>query len=214
MPTRKRWIVAAVAVFVLALPRESGAYWNWLHELSGPGPFQGPIFWFRCPVEVDQECLLGFVDVPEPRRKPVWFNVEFTVPGLALSGDLENRPDSPSVEWNILEAGLETSKHWNALFPYVENHRWLTLLSGVAGAFYTFSSDGIDTTHEPGIKVRPIGIAAVKRWPAILLGVEYGIDFRYLSVTPEQFGLPAGTFDGQGWVFGQGIKVLLRLERR
>ncbi len=110
MRIQPRWVMVLVFLCFFAVPRESAAYWNWLYKLSGPGPFNGPIFWFRCPVDVDTECLGGFVDIPKPRGKDIWFNIDFSIPGVGLSGDLENRPDSSTVRWHILEAGVETSK--------------------------------------------------------------------------------------------------------
>jgi hypothetical protein len=45
----RRVIVIALCVlaFVITLPAPAHAWWYWLDELSGPGPFTGPQFDFR-----------------------------------------------------------------------------------------------------------------------------------------------------------------------
>ena len=36
MRTRRGWAIACCVLFVLLVPRESAAFWNWIYELSGP----------------------------------------------------------------------------------------------------------------------------------------------------------------------------------
>ena len=50
MSSNRRWTIALLLFTFLLLPRESDAFWRWLHELSGPGPFTGYGVILRCAV--------------------------------------------------------------------------------------------------------------------------------------------------------------------
>jgi hypothetical protein len=187
MRSRHRWIVGFVIFFVLAVPREGAAWWNWIHELSGPGPFNGIFLACRSRLKkdfslCDHELIIG-------------------------TGLVKQEPDEP--DWHLrLEYGLRTGTRnvpgehsrviWNAGEALVE-HRWndeqdrVRFYSGGGGTLNLFSGRGFEAFGKLGLRAILLG---AKVDLGHRLGMDVGLDYRYLNVTPADFGMPRGSFSG------------------
>ncbi len=132
MRSKRRWIVGLAVVFVLAVPRESDAWFNWIHEMSGPGPFKGVFVGCRselgaknaddtkkdfrlCDAGVFTGVGLFQDQTAVPVKKPAWFlRLEYGI----RWGNREVPDERTRVIWNAFEGLVE--REWSV----TSNTRW------------------------------------------------------------------------------------------
>ena len=169
MRARRRLTVACLLVGFLLVPREGAAFWNWIHEMSGPGPFttHTPVVYWRLPLPLDMDCLgLPFrfpsrkCDGKDAKERDTWMKVAYM---YDVTGDRERGTADPSqVSWSAVEIDFETSRIWDEVFRIEED--WLVPYSSIGGAVNWFRSDQrnlFPNFAEPGLHSTLIGVAGM-----------------------------------------------------
>ena len=213
MSSNRRWTIALLLFTFLLLPRESDAFWRWLHELSGPGPFTGYGVILRCAVpagndptpatEDDDSEDTGRLSKTVSCLQP--FGFRDTDDQLWITGSLwwlsereQSRIGEPLVDLFSGSLGFDTTAH--STFVGVPPDSRIRLLAGADVAGNRFSGDGFDTFTERSVTIAPFGIT-VRPHRAVTLDAT--VNWTYINVAPDQFGLPPDAFPGGGeWLRG------------
>ena len=229
MSVRRQSLIAAVLVALFVTPRvASAAWWDVIGEMSGPGPFKGVRVTCRSKLPWKGICSDGvgaagkaIIEGNDSGDATTWFRLD----GSYHWGDRTKERDSTNVNWWAVEATLETSEHWNAIFPGLQDRPGrpsdrgarIRLFSGFGGSMNLFHGSGFPSFGEPGLKATPVGILlqhifggddTQKGYSRYNWGIEAEWNFRYLAVAPDKFRLEPviGGFDGRGeWLEGYSI---------
>lgn len=188
---RHRIVTFLLFVLMLGVSTESHAFLEWLHKLSGPGPFIGLKVGCRFTCEGGPGCRVlecgvgpGFV-----AARPTWTG------NIGCSGSRSYQNDLDYA------AGVDAPNVWIwSLEPSIE--RWLgpnrAVFLGVGYAFTEFQGTGFEDFRRDAWTLR-VGRRidrAGRRIHGIDLGVKYMIfedEFR-----PEEFGALPGPAESRG----------------
>ena len=215
MTTRRiRWAVPVFALLLVAcVPRDALAFWGWIEDLSGPGPFWGYQFSFDrlfCVMKAGDTGQAGWTRISsgddanavacmsDSDRVRAFLSVEYTD---AKSGETDQFPHA--VAWRGLRPML-----FYRLHESIDAGVGLGLnrFSGTGFGFWRFSLPMRARVYAPGLK-------SGSRWRAINLAVQ--ADFLPQKITTADFLAPAGPDMGNEVVPSVFVNVdVLRLFTR
>jgi len=192
MTTRRiRWAVPVFALLLVAcVPRDALAFWGWIEDLSGPGPFWGYQFSFD-----RLFCVMKSGDGGEAG----WTHISGGdgANAVACMSDTDRVRAFMSVEYTDVKSG-ETDQFphavaWRGLRPIVFYRLHESIDAGVGLGLNRFSGTGFGFWRfSVPIRARfyAPGLKSGSRWRAINLAVQ--ADFLPQKITTTDFLAPAG----------------------
>ena len=185
MVAKRRFTTGLVLTILLALPREGGAFWNWLHELSGPGPFWGVVLGCTADLRFEDWCdeftAAGF---RSPRAERFRWRTEGN---FAWSYRNDFTPDGGTVFWTSVNLLGEYR------VPLIGDA--VEIIPAIGPRVDAFYGQGMSLTMNAGLTGRVTAAVRVFRSSDRQFWVEVGPEGRVFFSRPHgsDFGVTPGT---------------------
>lgn len=196
MSSRALLVAFLTNVLLLVGARDSEAFLEWIHELSGPGPFWGVSGYFKTDFETffkEYGGAVVFQYGEVERGEDVWLRTS----GAVLFAGEEPGKSRSAVTWFALEPTLEFR-----LLGTLDRH---FAFAGGGVSYNNFSGSGFDGFNRFAWKLNAGANFALRNRDRLKL---HG-NFKYFPTrfTPSDFGLGPGPSarDGGEWVVGVSI---------